>query len=153
VSAGWSIRQARLEDSAAWRQLRTALWLDGLLADDTAEIERIVAHPHDMVAFLGLDAHGAAIGFAEATLRRDHVNGTDTSPVGFLEGLYVIPSMRRLGVGRALVAAVEQWTRERRCTELASDALLDNTASHAAHVAYGFEETERVVYFRKPLTP
>jgi aminoglycoside 6'-N-acetyltransferase I len=34
---------------------------------------------------------------------------------------------------------------------LASDALLDNGASHAMHRALGFEETERVVFFRKPL--
>ena len=53
--------------------------------------------------------------------------------------------------GRALIAAVEAWTREQGCTELASDALIDNAASHAAHAACGFEETERVVYFRKPL--
>ena len=51
----------------------------------------------------------------------------------------------------ALIAAVEAWTREQGCTELASDALIDNAASHAAHAACGFEETERVVYFRKPL--
>ena len=54
--------------------------------------------------------------------------------------------------GRALVAAVELWTREQGCTELASDALLDNEASHRAHAACGFEETERVVYFRKHLS-
>lgn len=34
---------------------------------------------------------------------------------------------------------------------MASDALLDNAGSHAFHEAVGFEETERVVYFRKSL--
>ena len=31
-----------------------------------------------------------------------------------------------------------------------SDALLDNTASQDMHLGPGFEETERVMYFRKP---
>jgi aminoglycoside 6'-N-acetyltransferase I len=46
---------------------------------------------------------------------------------------------------------VEEWTRGHGCSELASDALLDNASSHAAHAACGFEETERVVFFRKVL--
>jgi aminoglycoside 6'-N-acetyltransferase I len=37
------------------------------------------------------------------------------------------------------------------CRELASDALLQNTAAHDVHAALDFEETERVVYFRKVL--
>ena len=35
--------------------------------------------------------------------------------------------------------------------ELASDALIDNAVSHGMHRRLGFEETERVVYFRKDL--
>ncbi len=100
---------------------------------------------------LAIDSNNAVVGFAEAGLRVDPVNGTDGSPVGFLEGLYVVPTWRRQGIGRALVQAVEQWTRSRGCFELASDALLDNRESHAAHAAYGFKETERVVYFNKRL--
>jgi aminoglycoside 6'-N-acetyltransferase I len=57
--------------------------------------------------------------------------------------------VRRSGVGRALVAAVEDWARGRGFTELGSDALIDNTVSHHAHRALGFEERERVIYFRK----
>ena len=90
-------------------------------------------------------------GFAEVSLRSDYVNGCETSPVAFLEGIYVRPEHRRRGIGRALVAAVEQWGRERGCSELGSDALLDNHMSHRFHGGAGFEETERVVYFRKPL--
>jgi aminoglycoside 6'-N-acetyltransferase I len=84
-------------------------------------------------------------------LRFDYVNGCSTSPVGFLEGLYVREAARRRGVARGLVAAVELWASERGCTELASDALLVNAQSQKAHRAIGFAETERVVFFRKPL--
>jgi len=73
------------------------------------------------------------------------------SPCAFLEGWWVDDDVRRAGVGRALVAAVEQWARAHGFTELGSDALLDNALSHQAHRALGFEERERVVYFRKRL--
>ena len=72
-----------------------------------------------------------------------------SSPVGFLEGLYVVPDARRRGMARALVAEVGRWTRDCGCNELASDTALANAASHAVHRSLGFEETERVVFFRK----
>ena len=143
------IATATPHDVAAWADLRLALWPDADLAGLRAEA--LAWNDAAAVALLAFEATGRAIGLAEASLRHDYVNGTDSSPVGFLEGWYVDPAWRGRGVGRALVAAVEAWTRMRGCTELASDALLDNTRSHAAHAACGFEETGRVVYFRKRL--
>lgn len=35
--------------------------------------------------------------------------------------------------------------------EFAADASIENHLSHAVHRALGFQETERVVFFRKPL--
>ena len=117
----------------------------------TDEIDRLLAAPDaDRPAWLALD-DGGPIGFAEASLRRDYVNGCETSPVAFLEGIYVMPHARGQGVGRALDAAVRDWAIVRGCREYASDALLDNRESHAFHAALGFEETERIVYFRRVL--
>jgi aminoglycoside 6'-N-acetyltransferase I len=93
-----------------------------------------------------------AVGLAEASARIDYVNGTSTSPVVFLEGLYVLPAYRRRGVARALVGDVHRWARSRGLTELASDSPLDNTVAHAVHRALGFAETERVVYFSMPVS-
>lgn len=146
---GWSIRRGTTGDATQWAPLRQALWPDEDAAQLVAEIEEMLAS--GTVFFLAVDDQGAAIAFAEAALRHDYVNGTESSPVGFLEGWYVAPQWRGKGVGRALVAAVEDWVRDQGCVEFASDALLDNTASLTAHVACGFEETERVVYFRKRL--
>ena len=58
---------------------------------------------------------------------------------------------RRSGCARALVAAAGTWARECGCSEFASDANFANADSHAMHRALGFVETERVVYFRRPL--
>lgn len=100
---------------------------------------------------LAVSADGSVLGFVEASKRIDYVNGTSTSPVAFLEGLYVVANARRRGVARALVESVVTWSLAEHCTELASDALLDNDTAHLVHRALGFEETERVVYFRRLL--
>jgi aminoglycoside 6'-N-acetyltransferase I len=137
-----------LED---WVALRYALWPEGPAEEHRLEAQALVGRRSRAVAFLARTPSRLAVGFAEATLRRDYVNGCTTSPVAFLEGIYVRPAFRRRGVARLLCAAVTDWATERGCTELASDALLRNTASHRMHAALGFEETERVVFFRKLL--
>lgn len=109
-----------------------------------------VADRRRYASFLACSA-ADAIGLAEVSLRSDYVNGTESSPVAFLEGLYVVPHARRAGVAAALVAAACDWGRRAGCREMASDALLDNSTSQLVHRALGFEETERVVYFRRKL--
>ena len=109
------------------------------------------ASPERYAQFVAYAGAGAAMGFIEAAARSDYVNGTSSSPVAFLEGIYVVPEARRRGVARALVSAVERWALGVGCREFASDASIENPLSHAVHRALGFQETERVVFFRKPL--
>lgn len=69
----------------------------------------------------------------------------------FLEGIYVAPPQRRQGVARRLIDQVAQWGRSQGCREMASDTGLDNLPGQHTHLALGFEETERVVYFKRSL--
>lgn len=150
MTSPWTLRRAQAGDAQDWTALRHALWPDEGLDRHPGEIDELLGRS-DWAAFLAFDGDGDAIGFAEASVRRDYVNGTDTSPVGFLEGWYVAPSWRGRGVGKALVAAVEDWSRAQGMHELASDTWLDSSDSLGAHLGCGFEETERVIYFRKRL--
>jgi aminoglycoside 6'-N-acetyltransferase I len=136
-------------DAPGWLELRQALW-PGTREAHEAEMDAFLADPARYAQFIAREA-GEPVGFAEAAIRNDYVNGTDSSPVAFVEGLYVAPAFRRRGIARLLVAEIVRWAKARGCHELASDALLENTASHAAHRALGFEQTERVVFFRKRL--
>lgn len=146
------IRIATAADLEGWVELRASLWPDGAIDAHRNEVRAALASDDDdKVALLAVDDAGRICGFAEAALRYDYVNGCETSPVAFLEGICIRPEHRGRGVGRRLCSAVEAWGRDRGCSELASDALLANSASHAFHGAIGFEETERVVYFRKAL--
>ena len=89
-------------------------------------------------------------GFIEISLR-SHVDGCETHPVGYIEGWYVDGFARGTGVGRALVAAAEVWARAHGCSEMGSDALIDNIESQRAHAALGYEIVDRCVNFRKSL--
>lgn len=96
------------------------------------------------------EVDGAAIGFAEVAIR-PYANGCDSQPVAFLEGIWVAEPARRRGIGAQLVAHIEAFLLARGFCELGSDTPLANRASQDAHRRWGFAETERVVYFRKPL--
>lgn len=131
--------------------MRSDLWPGGGPAEHTAEINELLVDPGETLNLIARGDDGEALGFAEASLRHDYVNGCETSPVAFLEGIYVTPLARGRGVARQLIEAIGDWAQAHGCTELASDAAVDNLDSHAMHGALGFEETERVVYFRKML--
>jgi aminoglycoside 6'-N-acetyltransferase I len=104
-------------------------------------------------AFIATDPTGRAVGFAEVSIRVDYVNGCHYRPALFLEGIFVVPECRGQGIARAICAAAEEWGRSMGCREFASDVYIDDDNSLAAHAGLGFEETERVVYFCKPLFP
>jgi aminoglycoside 6'-N-acetyltransferase I len=143
------IVMARKSHVDGWCRLRLKLWPEGSEADYRQEIGEMLLSPDRFAAFVALAPDGGVVGFAEASLRSDYVNGCDTSPVAFLEGIFVVAERRRSGIARDLVQAVTDWAQARGVTELASDADIANSQSLAMHGALGFEETERVVYFRK----
>ena len=142
------IRKASPVDSPLLARLASRLWVQ-----DPAELEpefaNLTASPEAacFLAFDGVDA----IGFAQCQLRHDYVEGTSTSPVGFLEGLWVEEAHQRQGVATQLVHACEDWARSVGCTEFGSDCELDNEASLAFHLASGFEEVNRTIWFAKKL--
>nr|WP_244446299.1 aminoglycoside 6'-N-acetyltransferase [Devosia riboflavina] len=145
------IALATAADAADWVAMRTALWPSGGDGAHAADIAELLDDAGETINLIARDADGAALGFVEAALRHDYVNGCKTSPVAFLEGIFVKPEARGRGVARAMVGAVEAWAREQGCTEFASDAALENFVSHDMHRALGFAETQRVAFFRKVL--
>lgn len=138
-------------EHCGWLSLRMALWPHCSQEEHLIEMTRFLAQPERFIQFVAYDTTRKPIGMAEASLRSDYVNGTKSSPVGFLEGLYVVPNHRGQGLARELVAAVAQWAASRGCRELATDAMLNNRLSHMVYQSLGFTETERVIYFRKAL--
>lgn len=147
-----TVRPAAIHDAAAWLGMREALWPDEESIWHAREIEQFFAGTLRMplAVLLAIDDGGTPVGFAELSIRA-YAEDCVTDNVAYLEGWYVVPEARRRGVGRALVAAAEEWAVAQGCTEFASDALLDNAPSAAAHRALGFVETVQIRCFRKSL--
>jgi aminoglycoside 6'-N-acetyltransferase I len=145
------IRPVQPTDAADWERLRQALWpaAPGEHAGEIAAFFRgDRRNPAEVL--LALDESGRAVGFAEVSIR-PCAEACYSGRVAYLEGWFVEEAERRTGVGAALVAAVEEWGRTQGCTELGSDAAIDNLGSVAAHRALGFMEVGRIVCFRKAL--
>ena len=92
-----------------------------------------------------------AVGFAQCQLRHDYVEGTETSPVGYLEGIYVREADRHLGFAGQMMKACEDWARAEGCMEFASDCEIDNQDSLAFHLKLGFQVVNRIICFAKKL--
>ena len=146
-----AVTACRTIDQPGWLSLREQLWPDATREEHLAEMSAFLAARKRHAQFVEYDPAGAALGFIEISLRTDYVNGAVTSPVAFLEGIFVAPEARGTGVARRLVAEAEHWARFMGCKEFASDAPMANPSSHAMHAALGFVETERVVFFKKDL--
>lgn len=144
------IRRANKSDKAEWVRMRAELWPDSP-DDHPPDVDRYFESSGNQLAtFVADNEQGGICGFVEAGTR-PYAEGCNSSPVAYIEGWWVEPGFRKLGVGRALIAAAEEWARSLGMTELASDAELDNVMSIDAHRSLGFREVERIVCFRKAL--
>ncbi len=152
VDTGVRIRHARPDDARSWATLRNALWPDQPLQELLDEAEAFFSTEDARLAsvLVAEKAGEGLVGFAELSLR-PYAEDCRTTPVAFLEGWYVTPSMRRQGVGGALVRAAEDWGRAQGCREFGSDTQFDNTTSIAAHLALGFDDAGALRSFRKDL--
>jgi aminoglycoside 6'-N-acetyltransferase I len=144
------IRPLSKSDRAEWLRMRCALWPghETALAEEIDQFfSGLLREPQ---AVLVAEEAGGLAGFIELSIR-PHAEGCHTQHVGYIEAWYVDADLRRRGIGRALVAAAEDWARERGCTELASDSESGNIISLLAHLANGFEEVGQIRCYRKDL--
>ena len=143
------IRQMRASDAEALTDLALELWPDhsreGLEAEFAALLEAKDA------AVFGWQEGGRWEAFAQCQLRRDYVEGCESSPVGYLEGIFVREPLRGKGVAKALLERCQAWAREKGCREFASDCELSNEDSLRFHLAAGFQEAGRIICFVKRL--
>lgn len=137
-------------DDKEWLRMRMALWPDCPLERHLQEMEQIRSTLTDTPVFVAVRDDERLCGFLEASLH-EYADGCETSPVGYIEGWYTDPDMRRKGVGAVLVQMAEAWAALQGCQEMASDCLIDNRTSFSAHLALGFQEAERLIHFRKAL--
>ena len=143
------IRRAGPEDAAAAAELALRLWPENARQELERELEQLLRDP-ECAVFMG-EVAGRPVAFAQVQLRHDYVEGAETCPVGYLEGIYVREECRGSGAAAALLQSCENWAAERGCREFASDCELENRGSIAFHAKMGFREANRIVCFVKAL--
>ncbi len=144
------IRRYKAADWDEWLRMNRALFPSLTIESDEAEMRTTIARS-DAAVFVIDRGDGGLAGYVEVG-ERSIADGCESSPVGYIEAWYVDPDIRRSGYGRSLLEAAEQWAMDRGRSEMASDALLDNEVSHAAHKKSGYEEVDKVINYRRTLT-
>ena len=143
------IRKANMNDLPRLTELALELWPDNAVDAMYYDLGKIIA-AGESVFFLAY-RDDVAVGFAQCQLRHDYVEGTSTSPVGYLEGIYVRAEDRHFGLASQLMQACEVWARAEGCTEFASDCEITDADSLAFHLKLGFKEANRIICFTKSL--
>lgn len=143
------IRKAVREDAAIAAGLAVKMWESHTIQELEQEFADYI-NINSGAIFLAV-SDGQAVGFAQCGLRHDYVEGTSNSPVGYLEGIFVIEQYRKRGVAKELLETCEEWAREQGCEEFASDCELINDGSFKFHLKMGFKEENRIICFTKKL--
>lgn len=143
------IRKARACELPEVSKLANLLWPDSSVGELFEEFRMLFQKKNDAL-FVAI-VEKQIIAFAHSSIRREYVEGTKTNPVGYLEGIYVSPAVRKQRIGTLLLKKCEEWAKEQGCFEFASDCELGNMESFSFHLKVGFEEANRIICFVKKL--
>ncbi len=143
------IQKATKKDIRILAELAILLWEDSFIDELINNFSEILSK-EDAQIFLKYE-NDTPVGFAQCQLRYDYVEGTQTTPVGYLEGIFVLENYRHRGYAKALLNASEMWAKEKGCVEFASDCEMNNINSFQFHQAMHFTEANRIICFTKKL--
>ena len=143
------INIATRDNACEVANLAIRMWEDNSIEGLTEEFIELI-EKEDAQIFIKF-VENKAVGFAQCQLRYDYVEGTESSPVGYLEGIFVEEEYRGKGFAQELLSECQKWAKKKGCQEFASDCELDNITSLKFHMAMGFEEANRLICFTKKL--
>jgi len=143
------IKKADLSNIDALVTLASKLWENSTI-DELKKLFISVVNSKSEIIFI-VEINEKIIGFSYYSLRNDYVEGTDSTPVGYLEGIYISPEYRKQGYGKELIDKGVSWSKEKGCRQVASDCELVNTNSIEFHKRSGFNEVNRIVCFVKSI--
>jgi aminoglycoside 6'-N-acetyltransferase I len=133
-----------------WFTLALKLWGDYEPEDLKKDLLKVF-HAENQNSFLAKCPEQGTIGFINVSVRNDYVEGADNTPTGYLEGIYVEPEYRNLGVAKQLVTIGAKWLYEMGCRQMGSDTGLENKDSQEFHKKAGFREEAVLVHFLKDI--
>ncbi|MBU1167448.1 GNAT family N-acetyltransferase [Patescibacteria group bacterium] len=139
------------ENFEDWLNLGMLLWPDHSREELRKDFSDTL-ESHNEEVFGCKNDQNELIAFISLSIRSDYVEGSSTSPAGYVEGIFVKPDYRNQGIANKLVKMGEEWTVSKGCTEIGSDAEIENVESQKFHKKIGFKEANRIVSFIKKLS-
>ena len=140
------IRSATSEDAEAMAFLLAELGYPTSASVLPARLRAIAAEGGTV--FLAVDSDDAAVGLASVA---SHSTLHADAAVAYITALVTSAVARGGGVGRALVAAAEQWAREKGCVRLSVTSAEHRADAHAFYPRCGMPYSGR--RFSKTLSP
>ncbi len=149
MSVSISLQAIRIEQFDVWEEMRHALYpiLDS--SYNKQEMREIINKPEWFCYFI-MQNDTQIVGMVELS-SRNIVDSCLSTPVAYLEGLYLQPSHRNQGIGKEVMHLITRWCVAKGFKELATDTELDNVHAQRFYKQLGFEETDRTVAFRLAL--
>ncbi|WP_299532923.1 aminoglycoside 6'-N-acetyltransferase [Ulvibacterium sp.] len=132
-----------------WRKMSLELF-PGYAMDHLERDLHQVMESDNQETFFAKSKEGI-IGFINVSIRHDYVEGSNSTPVGYIEAIFIKPDYRKHGVARKLVDLGEQWILQKGCTQMGSDTWASNEQSRKFHLGLGFREEDTLVHYIKDL--
>ena len=124
-------------------------WLTKTALDDfnqAAMQKAMGAVPADAALLIAEDEAKRPAGFIYLTTESDYFTG---EKLGYISDLAVAPQAEGQGVGRLLISAAEDWTREKGYRRLTLDVFAGNGRARRVYEKAGFMSA--VVKYAKPI--
>lgn len=144
------IQKIKKEDFDAWLKMGLLLWPKHSTDELKKEFQDILKSKIEETFICKEDKCNYA-GFINISLRYEYVPGAKSSPVGYVEGIFVKEQYRKKGIAKKLIDAGEEWAKSKHCKEMGSDVELHNKLSQVFHKKLGFKEDDILVHFIKKI--
>lgn len=138
-----SVRRARLSDAEGIAYLTTQLGYEAEGPAVTARLSRILDRPGQQ--FLVAEHEGRVVGWLHAAVWEF----VETGGFVVIGGLVVDRSMRRQGIGRALLANAEAWAQAQGCSVVRLWSSVARTAAHQFYEQLGYTNIKSQYSFVK----
>lgn len=139
----------RKEDLKEYLEMAPKLWPHHSKDELAKEFERILSS-HNEIGFI-CKKDDETLGFITMSLKFEHVHEATSTPVGYLEGIFVKEKYRKLGIAKKMYEAGEKWAKSKGCSQMGSDTWDWNKDSVLFHGKLGFKVAHPIVHFIKDI--
>ncbi|MGH9068064.1 MAG: GNAT family N-acetyltransferase [Acidimicrobiales bacterium] len=129
-------RLAQVEDAAEITRLAAELGYPASVQDMASRLATLLPLPEHFVVVA--ESGGALLGWAAVEIRMQLVSGRKAE----LMGLVVDANARRMGIGKALVRATENWVREQGFDKMTVRSSAARPESHPFYERLGYERSK-----------